>query len=83
MNEVHRQDLVKLIDKGFYQIFFKELYEEACNLKCDWLEQKINAVQQFACVDDVTLKPSTDAVFKFVEKQIVMTKRLNKSRSKP
>jgi len=40
---------------------------------------KLFALEQFACENDVSLQPSTDTVFKFVDKQLIITKALKKN----
>jgi len=72
--EDHGEKFINAIDKDFIPVFLKQLYQEAItpensnNLQCDWIEQRLFALEQFACENDVSLQPSTDTTFKFVEK---------------
>lgn len=83
--EDHGEKFIQEIDKDFIPVFLKQLYQEAITpesnntLQCDWIEMKLFALEQFACENDVSLQPSTDTVFKFVDKQLIITKALKKN----
>ena len=82
----HGEELIKLIDPEFYNSFLKLLYSEACSpnsgkstIQYDWIEQKIQALQEYTVENNASLWFSNHTQASFEDDKIIVSKVLKSS----